>query len=334
MWGVWVLWVRRSCQILPEGCDNSLCDFIHVTLSLTWSFSLVKSVLFQENSGSGQVGNSPQTKHKFWVQCSHLSDFGWISPCNLSLQIPLWHWLTFCWILPFSLTLGFSDCRVPGPFPLPRFPFPLLYHLKIHHFMAFSPLLFQFSPIIQGGVELELRENLLAELGGGGKIQPPLFSAWGRQNLLVWRGKLLGEKDLVIWWWWNGAGRILNHALSSLLTTRASGEGDKSNPDTAASSKDSQPSRDGVSVVLMVLYLYRMLIFISDLVWNWSAKQWGSNQKLLVVKSTVLEMSKSWQLCPFLLSRVPHTLNFTFFTPFQFLISITECFFTLLKTLY
>lgn len=50
-------------------------------------------------------------------------------------------------------------------------------------------------------MELELRENLLAELRTGGKIQPPLLSAWGRPYLLVWRGKLLGEKDLVVVKW-------------------------------------------------------------------------------------------------------------------------------------
>lgn len=53
---------------------------------------------------------------------------------------------------------------------------------------------------------------------------------------------------------------ILNHALSSLLNTRGSDGGDKTNLDTATFSKDSQPSRDVVSVVLMVLYFYRIWI--------------------------------------------------------------------------
>lgn len=50
---------------------------------------------------------------------------------------------------------------------------------------------------------------------------------------------------------------IFNHALSSLLNAD---EDDKNNLDPAASSKRSQPSRNGVSVVLMGLYFYRILI--------------------------------------------------------------------------
>lgn len=43
--------------------------------------------------------------------------------------------------------------------------------------MPFSPLLFQFFPIIQGRVGLGLEESPLAELKGEGEIQAPLFNA-------------------------------------------------------------------------------------------------------------------------------------------------------------
>lgn len=104
IWGVWVLCVRWSWQGVME-------QFL-VTLGFTLTCRLVKSILCQESSGSGWVGDSPQTNPN-----SGCSDFRWISLCNLSLQIPLWHCLTFCWILPFS-DPGFQS---PRPFPTPSF---------------------------------------------------------------------------------------------------------------------------------------------------------------------------------------------------------------------
>lgn len=79
---------------------------------------------------------------------------------------------------------------------------------------------------------------------------------------------------------------VFNHALSSLLNARGADEGDKNNLDPAASSKHSQPSRKGKCCPDGSVFLQN-IDFISDWVWSWSEKQ------LLVVKSTVLEISKS-----------------------------------------
>lgn len=64
--------------------------------------------------------------------------------------------------------------------------------------MAFSPLLFPFSPITQGGMELELEENLLAELGVGAKSNHQ-FLVLGGGKTCWFGGKICWVER--IWWW-------------------------------------------------------------------------------------------------------------------------------------
>lgn len=181
---------------------------------------------------------------------------------------------------------GFQWLQSPRASPTASFSFSLaLPPIKIQSFYGFLAFIISIFPIIQGGVELELKENLLE---GGEKIQPPILVLGGGKT--CWFG---GENSRVrrIWRWWNGTKRILNHALNSLFNTRASVEGDKSNLGTAASSKASHPSRDVVSAVLMVLCFYRMLVL--SVVWCGIGLQNSEAQ----IRSFWLSRAPFWK-CP------------------------------------
>lgn len=220
----------------------------------------------------------------------------------------------------------FQEVQSPRAFPTASFSFFSLPYspwdpitLGLSHLYYFN-----CSPFSRDGWSWSSGRTCWQNWGLGGKSSHH-FLVLGGGNTCWFGGESCWVKR--IWWWWNGTDTILNHALPSPLAARGSDEGDKSNLDTAASPKDSQPSRDVVSVVLMVLDFYRILIL--SVIRCGTGLQNSEAQ----IRSFLLSRAPFWK-CPdrdtfaqFCFPCLRPTLwILPFLTSFESLISFCECF--------